>query len=44
MTTASVASDGNPAITCSRGAKLLADAPPVEWLMANPTRRAAWWH
>ena len=27
VTTASVASDGNLAITCSRGVKLLADAP-----------------
>ena len=30
VTTASVASDGNLAITCSRGVKLLADAPLVE--------------
>ena len=29
VTTASVASDGNLAITCSRGVKLLADAPLV---------------
>ena len=30
VTTASVASDGNLTITCSRGVKLLADAPLVE--------------
>lgn len=30
VTTASVASDGNLAITCSRGVKLLADAPLVQ--------------
>lgn len=30
VTTASVASDGNLAITCSRDVKLLADAPLVE--------------
>ena len=30
VTTASVASDGNLAITCSRGVKLLTDAPLVE--------------
>lgn len=30
VTTASVASDGNTAITCSRGVKMLADAPLVE--------------
>lgn len=30
VTTASVDSDGNLAITCSRGVKLLADAPLVE--------------
>ena len=30
VTTASVASDGNLAITCSRGVKMLADAPLVE--------------
>ena len=30
VTTASVASDGNLAITCSRGVKILADAPLVQ--------------
>lgn len=30
VTTASVASDGNVAITCSRGVKILADAPLVQ--------------
>ncbi len=30
VTTASVASDGNLIITCSRGVKLVADAPLVE--------------
>ncbi|WP_243690332.1 DJ-1/PfpI family protein, partial [Cronobacter sakazakii] len=30
VTTASVASDGNLTITCSRGVRLLADAPLVE--------------
>ena len=30
VTTASVASDGNLTITCSRGVKILADAPLVQ--------------
>ena len=41
VTTASVASDGNLAITCSRGVKLLADAPLVELSLihiSEPTR------
>ena len=38
VTTASVASDGNLAITCSRGVKLLA------WRAYGPTCRANWLH
>lgn len=37
VTTASVASDGNLAITCSRGVKILADAPLFRWLTAITT-------
>lgn len=40
VTTASVASDGNLAITCSRGVKLLADAPrqPPCWCRTISSR------
>ena len=38
VTTASVASDGNLAITCSRGVKLLA------WRACGPICRASWSH
>jgi 4-methyl-5(b-hydroxyethyl)-thiazole monophosphate biosynthesis len=37
VTTASVASDGNLAITCSRGVKILADARWYRWLTAITT-------
>ena len=40
VTTASVASDGNLAITCSRDVKLLADAPLVE--VARAAMDAVW--
>ncbi len=45
VTTASVASDGNLAITCSRGVKLLADAPLVEVADGEyDVIVSAWWH